>query len=112
MLLNKQQVKDVDDLPRKIINVEEWGGEIEIQKMNARRRMEYEKAAQNVKLPMDNIICLVLFSCINEDGSLMFSLEDRDDLLGKSSDSLIKLFQASVDLNEMSNKALEEKAKN
>ena len=109
---NKQQIKEIDDLPTKIIEVAEWGGQLKLKMMSAKQRMEFERLTSKTKEPIENIILMVIYSCINEDGSLFFSLDDKEFLQSKSSDVLLRIFQEAVSLSVMSNVGIEDKAKN
>lgn len=112
MLLNKQQIKDVDDLPSQIVSLPEWGGDVKIKTMSAKQRIEFEKCNSNSKTELETMINLIMFSCVNEDGSLLFSKEDYGFLSEKSAKSLMRLFQEAVSLSTLSNEGLEDKAKN
>ena len=112
MLLNKQQIKEIDDLPMKILEIPEWGGELKIKMMNAKQRMEFEKLTEKIKVPIENIIYMVIYSCVNEDGSLFFSIDDKEFLQSKSADVLCRIFKEAVSLSVMTDAGIEEKAKN
>jgi len=112
MLLNKQQIKDVDDLPSKVVHMPEWGGDIKLKTMSAKHRIEFERLNANTKTELETIIHLIMFSCVNEDGSLMFEKEDYTFLSNKSAKSLMRLFSEAVDMSTLSEKSLDKKAKN
>ncbi len=112
MLLNKQQVKDVDDLPSVVVHVEEWNGDVKVQLMSAKRRIEFEKKNANTKTEIDTMVHLVMYSCINEDGSLMFDENDFEFLCNKSAKALMQIFDAAVNVSTLSKKGMQEKAKN
>ncbi len=113
MLLNKQQVKDVDDLPSVLVHVEEWGGDVKVQLMSAKRRIDFEKKNSTVKTEIETMVYLIMYSCVNEDGSLMFdSQEDFNFLCNKSAKALMQVFDAAVNISTLSKKGTQEKAKN
>ncbi len=113
MLLNKQQIKDADDLPSKIVSMPEWGGDVKIKTMSARHRIEFEKRNTTAKTELETMVNLVMFSCVDEHNNLMFvQKEDFDFLAEKSAKALIRLFEEAVSMSTLSNKGIEEKAKN
>ncbi len=113
MLLNKQQVKDVDDLPSVIVSVPEWSGDVKVQLMSAKRRIAFEKKNANAKTEVETMIYLIMYSCINEDGSLLFDPDsDFDFLADKSASALMQVFDSAVNVSTLSKKGMNEKAKN
>jgi hypothetical protein len=112
MLLNKQQIRDIDDLPSKIVHMPEWGGDIKIRTMSAKHRIEFEKLNVNAKTELETIINLIMFSCVNQDDSLMFDKNDFEFLSSKSAKSLMRIFEEAVGMSTLTEKKLEEKAKN
>jgi hypothetical protein len=112
MLLNKQQIRDIDDLPTKVIHVPEWGGDVKLKTMDAHSRIEFEKRAGKSKTELDTIINLVMFSCVNDDGSFLFEDSDYELLSTKSAKALMRVFHEALPLSTLTEKHLEEKAKN
>ncbi len=113
MLLNKQQVRDVDDLPSVLVSVPEWGGDVKVQLMSAKRRIAFEKKNVLAKTEVETMIYLIMYSCINEDGSLLFDPEnDFDFLSNKSASALMQVFDSAVNISTLSKKGIQEKAKN
>lgn len=112
MLLNKQQIKDVNDLPSIIVDMPEWGGEIKVRTMSAKDRIDFEKKNATSKTELETMINLIMFSCVNEDNSLMFDKDDYDFLASKSAKSLMRIFNEAVKISTLSNDGLENKAKN
>lgn len=112
MLLNKQQIKAVDDLPSIEVEMPEWGGNIKIKTMSAKHRIEFEKLNKDAKTELETMINLIMFSCVNEDNTLLFDRNDFEFLSNKSAKSLMKLFEEAVNMSTLSEKKLEEKAKN
>lgn len=112
MLLSKQQIQDVDDLPSKIVNMPEWGGDVKIRTMSAKNRIDFEKINIANKSELETMIHLIMFSCIDDEGNLLFDDSDFEFLSGKSAKSILKLFQECIEMSTLSQKGLEDKAKN
>lgn len=112
MLLNKQQIKDVDDLPTQIVEMPEWGGEIKLRAMSAKNRIDFEKRNSAAKTELETMISLIMFSCIDENNELMFNDDDYEFLANKSAKSLMRIFSEAIKMSTLSNEGLETKAKN
>lgn len=112
MLLNKQQIKDVDDLPSKNLDMPEWGGEVRLKTMSAKNRIEFEKLNASTKSELETMINLIMFSCVDEENNLLFNKQDFEFLSGKSAKSLMHIFEEAVKLSTLSSEGLEDKAKN
>jgi hypothetical protein len=112
MLLNKQQIRDIDDLPTKIIHVPEWGGDVKIKTMTADQRIEFENKNRGAKTELETIINLVIYSCVDDNGSFLFDKGDYDLLATKSAKALMRVFNEALEMSTLTEKKLEEKAKN
>jgi len=90
--------------PRKVVAVPEWGGEVTIQAMTAGDAQAMTRA--------HGLVDFVVASVINDDGTPMFSPEDRE-ALGRQEFSAVKrIADAAIAFNGLSADAVEEIAKN
>jgi hypothetical protein len=112
MLLTKEQISLVDDLPTKIVSVPEWGGDIKLRAMVTKDRIDFERINADAKSEDETMINLIIYSCVDENNKLMFSKEDFKMLAAKSAYPIVRLFKECVDLSVLSQEKLEEKAKN
>jgi len=103
-MLTREQI--LSRKPRRlVVDVPEWGGEVIIQAMSV-------GAAQSLS-EQDSIVDTVIASCVNEDGSPLFSPEDKDTLRRTLSLSSCKLIaDAALTLNGATKAAVEDMAKN
>jgi len=112
VLLNKEQIKQADDLPTKIVHMPEWGGDVKIRMMTGEIRMAYEKSSVLMKTDNEKILNMIIYSCVNEDGSLMFDKDDLPFLLSKSFPCLIRLVGEINSLSVLTEKSVEDAVKN
>ena len=111
-LLSKNEIKEIDDLPSKTVEIPEWGGSIKLRMMTTKSRMDFEKKQSQVKTNEGVVVLLVLYSCVDEDGNRLFSDDDYDFLASRSPKALMTLFETATELNSLSRSGLEDKAKN
>lgn len=104
--LTKEQILSQEDRPTMTVSVPEWGGDVKIRKLSARQKaiMEsYWKFDDNGKfLPesgQGDRARLVALSCINEDGSQMFSVADAVSLDDKSFEAVRVIAEAAAKFN-------------
>jgi hypothetical protein len=113
-MLTKDDVLKSDDLKREIVKVPEWGGDILIKTISGTDKDKYEMSIIDAKGNMKpNIRAkLLIASCINEDGSLMFTERDIVHLGQKSAIALDRVFAAAQKLNAVNEADVEALAKN
>jgi hypothetical protein len=89
---------------RRTVDVPEWGGELLIQAMTA--------GAAQAMTRDHGIVDFVIASAINEDGSPLFSLEDREALARAEFSAVKRIADAAIEFNGLSAAAVEDLAKN
>lgn len=98
------------------VAVPEWGGKVKIQELTGSERDDYEAQmfrmrGRNVEQNLHNVRAkLVYLSCVNEDGSRMFSVEDVETLGRLSAAALGRVFDASRILSGLREEDIEEMA--
>ncbi len=110
--ITKDQIYKSVDLKREIIDLPEWGGEVEIQAMSVGKKLAYDQYIRDHEDFNDICYYLISISLINEDGSLFLNEEDKENIMSKSSESVMKIFNACIDLNKQRNDDVEKAAKN
>ncbi len=110
MSLNKDQIKDYDDRPSAVVEI--WGGQVIVKAMSTKDRIMFEASQQDSKSQTELVALYVLYSCVDEKGDKIFNIDDLDLIESKSPSSLLKIFNASIDLNKLNSDSIEEKAKN
>ena len=82
MILTKEAIFAVDDLPTEIVHVEEWGGDIKIKALTLKQRNHaYSLATRNGQLDSSRASALMFCYGVVEP---QFSDIDADELLKKS----------------------------
>ena len=114
MSLSKEQIKQAQDLQSTTVAVPEWGGDVIVRSMSVKDRIEFEARQSSNQSQTESMITLVLLTCVDEDGNKLFddSPEDRALMEGKSPAALIKVFNASIELNILNKDKIDEQAKN
>lgn len=118
MVLSKEQILQADDLPRELVSVPEWGGEVYVRTMTGAERDAYEKSILDQRGPdgnknMENIRAkLCAKTIVSESGELLFSNSDIVALGNKSGAALDRVFDVAIRLNGLSSKDVKDLAKN
>ena len=87
MLLNKQAILAVSDLPSELVEVPQWGGQVMVRGMNAGERDKFEEQIR--KHGMDNLrSVLASLTITDESGKRMFSDSEINKLAQKSAGAL------------------------
>jgi hypothetical protein len=106
------------DLPKELVKVPEWGGEVYISTMTAADRDSYELSVANMqngkmKTNMQNIRAKLVARClVDEDGKRIFPESKVDDLGKKSAKVLDRLFEIASRVNGINEADQVEIAKN
>ena len=113
-VLGKMDVLRAKKLKRELVSVPEWGGYIWVQEMTAEERDRFDSWVVGRKTGDQTGMRLrvVLHTAINEDGSMMFSELDIDDLKDKSGCAVVTISNAGLKLSGMSEEAKSEEVKN
>ena len=87
MLLSKDAIMAINDLPTEIVEVPQWGGSVKVRGMNAGERDRFEEAIR--KHGMANLrSILASMTIIDEDGNRIFTDKEVDKLGTKSAEAL------------------------
>ena len=115
MLLKKSDILNADDSTFELVNVPEWGGVVKVTVMSgfARDRFESSIIGKNGGINSVNIRAkLAAATIVDEDGNLMFDEKDITKLGTKSCAALDRIFSAAQRLNLITDKDVENLAKN
>lgn len=116
--LTRNDILSATDCKTQIVEVPEWGGEVEVKAMSGQERDEWESAmfsldGKDIKINKDNIRAkLVAKTVVDENGKLMFSDADIAALGQKSSAALDRVYQVSQKLSALTPQDIDELAKN
>ena len=106
-LLCLQEV-DTDDLPRELVNVPEWGGDVFVRTMTGTDRDAFEASLIGKEGRMENVRArLVSLTLCNEAGERMFDDAEIAALGKKSARALDRVFSVAQRLNGIGTEQVE-----
>lgn len=114
MTLTKDQILAADDLGLVEIEVPEWKGSVYCRVMACSERDAYENEwVQNKHKGVDNFRSKFLAKCLcDEKGNRLFTDAEIDKLAGKSAKVIARLWDQAMKHNALTDKDVEELAKN
>lgn len=119
-ILTKEQVVEASDLPRELVDVPEWGGEVWVGTMTGADASYYQTSLLNIdgegKVKSVNVegadVRLAALTIQNEDGSLMFGRKEVEALGKKSPKALERVCKVAQRLNGLDDGAEDREAGN
>lgn len=118
-MLTRDQILTVNDRKTETVSVPEWGGDVLVAVMSGEQRDIYESlitevdASGKARHKLDNLRAkLVSCSLVDEDGNLMFSPADVQQLGKKSASALQRVYEVATRINRTTEDQVEEAAKN
>jgi monomeric isocitrate dehydrogenase len=113
MDLTADQIFSADDLGLVPVNVKEWGGTVYIRVMSVGEMEAYQREFAEKKEKMENWRAKLLVACLcDKDGKSLFTREQIDKLGNKSVKVMARLFDLAMKHNAVTDKDVEELAKN
>ncbi len=119
MTLNKQQILEADDLPRELVPVPEWGGDILVRSMSGAEKDSLDASLMSddgtrvSKERFRNYRARVaVLTVVGEDGDLLFTEADIAELTTKSARALDRVFEVAARLNGITGRDMDDIAKN
>ena len=113
-MLTKDQILGAKDLKKKKVKIPEWGDEVYVSEMSGFMRSQFEFAftGDTKEWAKKNVAGLyAVYSVVEENGDLMFSPDDVEDLMKKNGRALDIISQESEKLNRIFTN-VEDEAKN
>ena len=111
-ILTKEAILAADDLPREIVPVPEWGGDVYVRTMNGTDRDAFEASLIGKEGRLENVRArLVSLAVCDESGSRLFGDADVAALGAKSAKALDRVFAVAQRLNGIGAEQVEQ-AKN
>ena len=117
-MLDKQQIRDADDVTQEQVLVPEWKGEVAVWSFTQKQRDEWEQrcvrqgagtAQQNIRGLKLELVMLVVHTA---EGELMFGAEDREWLGEKNAAAIDRIYQVAKRVCRLSNEDIEDLAEN
>ncbi len=99
--LSREDVLGVDDIKIVKVDMPEWlAGYVYVKGMNGLEREEFEEFYRDdTNGPINIRAKLAAMTICDEDGTLLFSMEDAEELGKKSASALVRIFDVSRGLN-------------
>jgi len=121
MTLTKEQILQADDLEIEVVEVPEWGGQVNIRALTGRERDNLEASVtrtnakgEMIGMNLDNLRArLIAMSMVDDDGRLMFA--SRAEVLalgGKCGKILNRIFEVAQRLSGITPEDVEKLTKN
>jgi len=102
MALTRDQILQSEDLPRELVSIPEWGGDIWVRTLTGKERDTLESSVANVNAQGKsnmNLINLRARLCsmtiVDEDGNRLFSDKDVEELGKKNASALDRAFEVA-----------------
>jgi hypothetical protein len=114
MALTKDQILAADDLGLLEVKVKEWGGSVYIRVMSVGERDAYENEwVLNKNKGVENFRAKFLAKCLCDDkGERLFSDAEVEQLAKKSAKVMSRVWAKAMEHNALTDKDVEELAKN
>ena len=114
-ILNREQIKNADDIKTERVKVPEWGecAEVIVKAMTGEERDDLEalmaERRKGGKVDFKGLkVSVVIHTCVDESGNRIFQNGDVDWLNQKSSCPLDRIFQAAAKLSHILPDSIEE----
>lgn len=115
-MLSKDQILQANDLPKEVVPVPEWGGEVIVRTMTGSERDAYESSIMNGPSGEKDFTNIRAKLCskvlVDESGNLLFADADIISIGKKSAKALDRIFDVAVRLNGLSRKDIKDLEKN
>jgi hypothetical protein len=114
MILKRDQILNMEDLPAETVHVPEWGGDVLVRGLSGSERDEYEQEivrmnGRDVSMNLRNARAkLVAKVTVDEGGNRIFSDDDVRALGKKSAAALERIFNIGRKLSGMSDTDIQE----
>lgn len=117
-ILSKKAILEADDLPRRVVSVPEWGGEVLVRGLTGAERDQFEagtlvKRGKDYDVQLTDLRArLVVLSVIDENGERLFDTADVEALSKKSASALNRVFEVAQELSGLTANDVAELEKN
>lgn len=108
-MLTREMILGADDLPRKEIEVPEWGGSIYVRALSGAERVVFERVVFSDAATDESVMAqLVALCAVDEKGERLFSEADVEALNQKNAKALSRVANAAILFNALSAEGVEE----
>lgn len=110
-MLSRDAILQMDDLPRELVKVPEWGGDVYVSTLTGTSRDSFEQSMQGKKnkLNLDNVRArFAVLTLVDDKGVRLFTDADAKLLGEKSAAALDRVFAVAQRLNGFSDSDAQE----
>jgi len=112
----RDQILAAQDRDSKIIDVPEWGVEVEVRSMSAGARIQLISDAYDAdtgKTDVVKIYPVIIVSCLHDPktGQPIFTMDDKEEVMNKSAAVIERLAQEAMGMSAMGDNSLTEAGK-
>ena len=114
-ILGREAILATDDLPRELVDVPEWGGQVFVRTMTGHEKDRFEHSrysAETAGIHEGIRARFIAYTVCDDAGVLLFTEEDVEALGAKSCAALDRCYEVAARLNKMTTKDIEELIKN
>lgn len=117
-ILTRDAILQAQDLPKELVKVPEWNGEVYVRALTGVERDAFEQSiveqkGKSTKMNLRNLRAkLVALTAVDEKGDRIFSDRDAELLGQKSAAALNRVFEVAQRLSGLSQEDVEELTKN
>jgi len=104
-MLTREAILQADDLPRELVQVPEWGGDVYVSTLTGTQRDAFEQSLQGKKdrVDLENVRArFAVLTICDEKGTRLFTHADISKLGKKSAAALDRVFAVAQRLNGFS----------
>jgi len=110
-LLKKEDILKAADLKREAVRVPEWGGSVYVRMMTGAERDSFDSLfTQSGRKTFRSV--LVAHTACDEQGNLLFTVDDVEELAKKSAAALDRICVAATKINAITDEDVKELEKN
>jgi len=114
-MLTRESILQSDDLPRELVEVPEWGGDVYVRTLTGTERDAFEQSMvhKKNKTNLANVRArFAVLTVCDDSGQRLFTDEDAKELGTKSAAALDRVFEVAQRLNGFSKEDAEDLAGN
>ncbi len=113
-MLSKEQILEAKDIESEVVQVPEWGGEVSVQGLTLAEKDEWtESIMSDGKANIKGASAKLCICCMrDENGDLLFDMDDVPDLQAKSAAALDRIFQVAQRLSGIGQEEIKDTVKN
>lgn len=107
-MLTREQILGFTNLHKELVDVKEWGDKVYVKTMSGAEREAFESEFEKSKQAKKNVLpTLLVYTVCDENGKLLFTLDDLNAINQLSINSLLKVHAAALSVNQITKEDVE-----